>query len=432
MPVNIQDIEKGSPAENAGLLPGMCIYKIDGHEIRDGLDYEFYSSPARYIVEVLENGQTHKYTVSKQEYQPLGCVFGTYLIDKQHTCKNKCVFCFVDQMPKGMRKSLYFKDDDERLSFLFGNYVTLTNLSQREVDRIIEMRISPINISVHAANPEVRVKMMKNIHSGEVLKYIPKLAAAGIALNTQLVLCPGINDGKELRNSIEWLAQFRPSLESIAAVPVGVTKYRDNLPQLDTYTKETAAEQLDIMLEYGDRFAAEAGQRTVYPSDEWFLKAERPIPPEEFYDGYLQLENGVGMWRLLYDEFTQELERYSGAPSVEYDLATGALAAPLLAELAQKLKEKFMQANIKVHCVKNDFFGHGVTVAGLLTGQDIINQLKGKLTSKVLLLPDVMLRAEGDLFLDDISPADVEEALGVKIRFVPRDGASLLAAMLEK
>lgn len=431
MPVTIQGIEEGSPAQKAGLVAGMQLLQLDGHEINDGLDYEFYSSSASFVVLVEQEGERRLLRVEKQEYEPLGCEFATYLIDKQHTCKNKCMFCFVDQMPKGMRPSLYFKDDDERLSFLFGNYITLTNLSQQEVDRIIEMKISPVNISVHTANPDLRVQMMKNKHSGEVLRYIPRLAEAGIMLNTQLVLCPGVNDGDELRRSIEWLAQMRPAVQSIAAVPVGVTRFRQGLASIQPYSAQQAAAQLDIMLEYGNRFAAEDGVRLVYPSDEWFILAGYPIPSEEFYDGYPQLENGVGMCRLLEDEFTQALADTRKVQTAHAaDLVVGTLAAPLLRKLAANLQAKFPQVTLHVHAVENDFFGRTITVTGLLTGTDIIAQLKGKLQTGTLLLPGVTLRAEGDLLLDDLTVPDLAKALDAEVVVVPDGGQALLQAIL--
>ena len=431
MPVRIQGVDEDSPAQAAGIRAGMELLTIDGHEVRDGLDYEFYSAKAVLHVTVAEGEKRHSFRIAKSEYQPLGCCFSTYLIDKQHTCRNKCIFCFVDQNPKGMRSSLYFKDDDERLSFLFGNYVTLTNLSDEEVDRIIEMRISPVNISVHTANPQLRVEMMKNKNAGDVLRYIPKLAAADISINTQLVLCPGINDGEELRRSIEWLAQFQPALQSIAVVPVGITKHRDGLYPLRTYAKQEANEQLDIMLEYGDIFAGQDELRLVYPSDEWFLLAGREMPQEEFYDGYPQLENGVGMWRLMHDSYMDALHAKQEAQVHRAaDLVTGVSAASLYRHLSEETTKKFPEVKLYVHPIENDFFGPQITVTGLLTGTDIVRQLKGRLRSKTLLLPETLLRAEGDLLLDDVSPQEISEKLGVKVKIVPQSGEELLEALL--
>lgn len=445
MAVIIDYVEAGSAAMRAGLCAGMQLVALDGHPINDGLDYEFYSAPAKLAATVIENGVEQTLQVVKQEYEPLGCGFPTYLIDKQHSCRNGCVFCFIDQLPKGMRAPLYFKDDDERLGFLFGNYITLTNLADTEIERIISMRISPVNISVHTVNPQLRVQMMKNKRSGDVLEYIPRLAAAGIRMNTQLVLCPGMNDGEELRRSIEWLAALRPAVQSIAAVPVGLTRHREGLHPLEAYTKETAAAQLDIMLEYGNQFLQqqppenEEPSRLVYPSDEWFLLAGRPIPEEDFYDGYPQLENGVGMWRLLYEEFTQALEEEARAWEDEgvtacecgADLVVGALAAPLLRQLAALLEQKIPGAKLHVHEIRNDFFGTGVTVTGLLTGGDIMKQLQGRLQSKTLLLPASTLRAEGDIMLDGTTPEMIAQALGVCVEVVQPGGDNLLEAVLD-
>ncbi len=432
MPVEIGGVEKGSPAWKAGLRGGMRLCAIDGHEICDGLDYEFYATSQNPVVLAEENGKARRFRVKKREEEPLGCLFETYLISPQHPCKNRCVFCFIDQLPKGMRPSLYFKDDDERLGFLFGNYITLTNLGEREIERIVEMRFSPVNISVHTANPELRVQMMGNRHAGKALEVLPRLAAAGIQMNTQLVLCPQLNDGEELRRSLDWLAGMYPAVQSIAAVPVGLTRHREGLAQLSAYTPGQAAAQLDILLAYGEEMFKRHGERVVFPSDEWFLLAGRPIPPDAFYEGYPQLENGVGMWRMLHGEFAAALaEIEAPPPPCEADLATGLLAAPLLRELAALAHSHYPQLKLHVHAVENRFFGPGVTVAGLLTGGDICQQLTGKLATGNLLLPANMLRAEGDIFLDGLSPAELAGSLGVRVQMLPCDGAALLDALLD-
>ncbi|NLW78780.1 MAG: DUF512 domain-containing protein [Ruminococcaceae bacterium] len=432
MAVTIERVEKGSAAQKAGLRAGMRLVAINGHPICDGLDYEFYTTAAHLKMEALdEAGQPQTFIVNKAEYEPLGCGFASYLIDAQHPCKNRCVFCFIDQMPGGMRPSLYFKDDDERLGFLFGNYITLTNLSEREVARIITMRFSPVNISVHTANPALRVQMMGNPRAGQALEIIPRLAAAGIAMNFQLVLCPGLNDGPELEHTLDWLTGFGSAVQSIAAVPVGLTRYREGLAQLRGYTQAEAAAQLDILLRAGDKLLAAGGSRRVYPSDEWFILAGRDIPPGDFYEDYPQLENGVGMWRLLLDEFSDAVDDAPGGPqAVEADMAVGEMAAPLGALLAEKLREKYPNAQLWVHPVRNNFFGGNVWVSGLLTGADMAAQLRGNLHSGVLLIPEDALRAEGDVLLDDLSPAQLGEKLGAEVRVAPRDGAALLKAIL--
>lgn len=432
MAVTIKSVAAGSPAQAAGLRGGMQLCSVNGNPINDGLDYEFHTAAPRLVVAALDGGKSLFLKVEKEEYQPFGCEFDSYLITEQHHCKNGCVFCFIDQLPKGMRPSLFFKDDDERLGFLFGNYITLTNLTGQDVERIITMRFSPVNISVHTVNPALRVEMMKNKDAGEALGIIPRLAEAGIAMNFQLVLVPGVNDGPELERSIRWLAGFAPNTESIAAVPVGLTRHREGLPRLAAYTPEGAAAQLGIMLAAGDALLEETGSRMVYPSDEWFLLAGHPVPDEDFYEGYPQLENGVGMWRLLADEFETALEEYEGddGQDIEADIATGVLAAPLMVELCTRLQEKFPGARLAVHAVENRFFGPGVTVAGLLTGVDIVDQLLGLVQSGRLLIAADMLRAEGDLLLDGMTPQDIADALKVPVEVVPHGGEGLLAALL--
>ncbi len=431
MPITIQNVLPNSPADNAGIRSNMQLVSVNGNLICDGLDYEFHTTGSKLDL-VLQDGNTPvSITVSKDEYQPLGCAFFSYLADKHRHCKNACVFCFIDQLPKGLRSSLYFKDDDERLGFLFGNYVTLTNLTDTEIERIISMRFAPVNISVHTANPDLRVEMTKNPSAGKALSYIPKLAKAGIPMNFQLVLCPGINDGDELRHSLQWLSEFHPYTQSIAAVPVGLSAHREGLAALTSYTKETASSQLDIMLQMGNQFSEKFGSRLIYPSDEWFLLAEREIPSADFYDGYPQLENGVGMWRSFFDEFLDELS-YATPPNgkISADIATGVLSAPLMQHLADKVNETMPSVYIRVHTIVNDFFGHSITVSGLLCGEDIIAQLKDKLCSQNLFLPANILRSEGDLLLDDTAPSDIETALNVHVH-IPSDGAfSLLQALL--
>lgn len=431
MAVKIIGADKDSPAQKHELA-GTTLLSIDGSEINDMLDYEFYSSGARLELAFMRGGKLEYKTVEKEEYQPLGCNFESYLIDKKHSCKNKCMFCFIDQLPKGLRETLYFKDDDERLSFLFGNYITLTNLVPREVERIKRMHISPINVSVHTVDPELRVKMMKNKHAGEVLRYIDEFAAAGIEMNCQLVLCRGVNDGDKLRQSIEKLAGLYPAVQSIAAVPSGLTRYREGLHPLEAYDRKTAEQVLDILEEYGERYRQQHGVRIIYPGDEWYLLAGRPIPPYEFYDGFPQLENGVGMWRTLHDEFLEALpEMKPPLLPRRIDLATGELAYPLIKNLADTLQTVCRKVKITVHCIKNDFFGGNVTVTGLVTGTDLKKQLKGKLKSRTLGIPEVMLREEQDKFLDDVTVRELELALGVRVRIMPTRGGDLLTALLK-
>ncbi len=414
--VEIKSVIRKSPADKAGLKGGDLLLKVNSHEINDFLDYQFYVEESRLTIEYEHKGSVKNVLVKKDEYDDLGLEFETYLMDKERRCKNKCIFCFIDQNPKGMRESIYFKDDDSRLSFLFGNYITLTNLTDRDVERIIEMHISPVNISVHTMNKDLRVKMMKNKNAGECLDIIERLAKSGISINTQLVLCPGINDGDELRYSLQKLSELHPGVESIAAVPVGVTKHREGLFPMPEYTKETAAEVIDIITEFGDKFKEKHGTRLAFAADEFYLKAERELPDADYYESYCQIENGVGMWTSFKDEFMSGLyDMEDDDEERKLSLATGEAAYPLIKELCDEVTKKFPKKKINVYKIENNFFGTSVTVAGLVTGKDLIEQLKGKELYDKLIIPDVMLRSEGDLFLDNISAQDVEEALSVSL-----------------
>lgn len=427
MAVLIKSVERNSPAAKKKIKDGDILLKIAGKEITDFLDYQFYTKDSSFDLVFKSDDKIKKVRINKNEDEDLGLVFETYLMDKERHCKNKCIFCFIDQLPEGMRDSLYFKDDDSRLSFLFGNYITLTNLSERDVEKIIEMHISPVNVSVHTMNKELRVQMMKNKNAGESLSVLRKLADNGIDINTQLVLCPGINDGEELRYSLQKLAELCPSLQSIACVPVGVTKYRDGLFAMPQYDENTANEVIDIIDEYGESFKQKWGSRIVYAADEFYLKANRELPDGEYYETYPQIENGVGMWTSLKEEFLQELDSYDETEGFKnrISLATGSAAYPLLKELCSLFTQKFSACRADVFEIKNDFFGRSITVAGLVTGKDLINQLKNKDIGSTLAIPDVMLRHEGDLFLDSISIEQVENELSTSIVTSMTDGKSL-------
>ena len=431
MALYVTAVDENSPAERFGLTVGCALLAIDGHPLNDALDYQFYTTPTSFSLEVCENEQHRTVQITKAEYEPLGCNFKTYLGDEKHSCANHCMFCFIDQLPPGMREPLYFKDDDERLSFLFGNYITLTNLTDHEIDRIIQMHISPIFVSVHTTNPALRVRMLANKRGGEVLDYLPRLAAGGIELNCQLVLCRGVNDGDELRRTLTDLLALRPQVGSIAAVPAGVTDYRKGLYKLTPYDKETAAATLDILEEFAQKCRAEYGRSVIYPSDEWYLKAGRPIPPAEFYEDFDQLENGVGMMRLFEDEFRAELDRpHRIYGTKQIDVVTGTMAGPLITELMDELHRQYPMIDVKVHVVKNNFFGGNVGVAGLVTATDIIAQCEGKLKSGTLGIPAVMLREEKDTFLDDMTIAQLGERLGVKVEVLPVGGGDEAKALL--
>ena len=431
MSIKIERVEAGSKAEALGLAPGDELLSVDDNQLNDTLDYDFYTDSKSFHLKAKVADGIREWDVHREECGPFGCDFSTYLGDKKHSCSNHCMFCFIDQLPPGMRESLYFKDDDERLSFLFGNYITMTNMQDHEIDRIIKMHISPINISVHTTNPQLRVRMLANKRGGEVLKYLPRLVEGGIAVNCQLVLCRGVNDGDELCRTLTDLLELTPMVQSIAAVPCGVTDYRKNLYPQVPFDKETSAEVIDIMEKFGDECKKRHGKRIIYPSDEWYLKAERLIPPAEFYEDFDQLENGVGMMRLYEEEFLEELEKpHRIYGSKKLDVVTGTMAAPLIQKMMDELHRQYPMIEIAVHPIKNNFFGGNVGVAGLVTATDIIDQCKGKLTSGTLGIPSVMLREEKDVFLDDITIEQLSETLGVKVEVLPTGGGDEAKALL--
>ena len=432
MSVIIKDVEKKSPAAKARIKSGDTLVSLNGNIIMDVLDYRFYQNNEKVVAEIINSkGKIKKIKIKKQESQEIGLVFDTYLMDEKRSCKNKCVFCFIDQLPKGLRDSLYFKDDDSRLSFLFGNYITLTNITEHEIERIINMHISPINISVHTTNPELRVKMMTNKSAGKVLEVMRRFNDAGIKMNSQLVLCPGYNDGDELRRSLNDLLSLE-NMECIAAVPVGLTKYRDNLTKLEPFNKDTAAEVLDIIDEYAEKSVVKYGDRRIYGSDEFYLLSGREIPPAEFYGDFLQLENGVGLWSLLKSEVNDALAEINATSADRHiTIATGVAAYPLLCEIATLCEQKCNGLKCDVYAIKNDFFGERITVAGLVTATDIYNQLKDKNLGDTLLIPSSMLRAEGDMFLDSITVEDLSQKLNIKIKPINNDGYELVDAILD-
>ena len=428
MAVTIRGVESGSPAARAKIRAGEELLAINGQEIVDVLDYRFYMMDKRLELTLRSGAGERKVSVKKGEYEELGLTFDTYLMDRERSCRNQCIFCFIDQMPPGMRETLYFKDDDARLSFLYGNYITLTNLTEHDIERTIRMKISPVNISVHTTNPELRCKMMHNRFAGESLSILRRLADGGIAMNAQLVLCPGINDGAELERSMRDLAEYLPALRTVSCVPVGLTKYRGGLYPLRPYTKEEAADVVAQVEAFGDEMKARHGTRVFYASDEFYLKAGLPLHDGDFYEDYGQLENGVGMLTLQREQFRDALPFFEpDGRKRNFSIATGVAAAPFLQKLVDEARETWHNLNGKVYPIVNDFFGHEITVAGLITGQDLIAQLRGKDLGDELLLPDVLLK---DVFLDDVTLSEVREALGVPITMVGSDGYELLRCML--
>ena len=433
--VKIQSVIPKSIAARAGLREGDVLQSINGNSIRDVLDYRFYLTDTSVRLTLERDGAPYSVVLNKGEYDDIGLEFETPLMDKKHTCKNACVFCFIDQMPKGMRETLYFKDDDDRLSFLHGNYVTLTNLGEEDIERIIRMHISPVNVSVHTTNPELRIQMMKNKRSGEVLSYLPRLADAGIALCTQIVLCKGLNDGAELDRSMKDLAKLFPALRSCAIVPVGLTKYREGLYPLELFTPEECSQVIAQVTAFGDECLKTHGSRLFYCSDEFYVRAGLKLPAEDYYEDYSQIENGVGMLTSLETEFDfaledleEECKRFRAPRTVS--IATGAAAYDHICRLADKLMEKVDGLEIRVHRIVNRFFGESVTVAGLLTGKDVSEQLSNKDLGDELLFPAVMLRADEDIFLDDMTPAQLSDLLGVPVRASTSDGFELVKALL--
>ena len=434
--VRITEVEQNSRAMRAGVCTGDTLVSINGNEITDVLDYRFYLTEKRVVLSLLREGEPLEISISKDTYDDIGLGFETPLMDKKHCCANQCIFCFIDQLPKGLRPSLYFKDDDSRLSFLHGNYITLTNLGDRDIDRIIKMHISPVNVSVHTTNPELRCEMMKNRRAGKVLAYLDRLADAGIRICGQIVLCRGINDGAELDRTMRDLAKLYPSLGSVSVVPAGLTKYREGLYPLTSFSTEECRAVIEQVNAFGERCIEELGERIFCCADEFYLKAGLPLPEERYYGDYEQIENGVGMLRSLHEEFIAELSYLreecdvDALPTRHVTLVTGVAAGPMLQTLCEMAMDHIPSLKAEVRVVENRFFGPEITVAGLLTGKDVAEQLKDVALGEELLIPATMLRAEGDLFLCGMTPEELSEALRVPVRAVRNEGAALLCALL--
>ncbi len=434
MPVIIDSVQSHSQAAHHRIKAGDKLLKINGHNINDVLDYRFYIGEERLELELeTQHGKKRTVKMKNKSAGEIGLEFSTYLMDKQRSCANNCIFCFIDQLPKGLRESLYFKDDDSRLSFFFGNYITLTNIGQKDIDRIIAMHISPVNVSVHTMNPELRVKMMGNKRAGKVLEYIYRLAEAGIKMNTQLVLCPGYNDGEELTYTLNELGKLYPSVQSIACVPVGLTKCREGLCELSPFTKEQADDVVSRIEVYNKSFLCYNKTNIAYASDEFYLKAQRPMPGKERYGEFMQLENGVGLWTMLKEEVKEALEdfTYSGKKRT-VTLATGAAAYPLIKELTDEVMAKCGGLSANVVKVENRLFGDKITVAGLICGEDFYNALKGTNLGDELLIPAVSLRREGDMFLDDMTIKTLSQRLNIKVTPVANDGWDFLEKITGK
>ena len=427
----INSIDKRSPAERAGVRTGEKLLSINGHSVEDVLDYRFFGyDPDPVLVLEDPNGVQRRVQVKKGDAEELGLNFDTYLMDEPRPCSNHCLFCFVDQMAPGCRDTLYFKDDDARLSFLMGNYITLTNLSEREAQRIIDLRISPINVSVHATDPKLRSVLLGSKAGAESLRYMRAFAQAGIVMNGQIVLCPGYNDGIQLQRTMEDMAEW--GFASCSVVPVGLTKFREKLSRLEPVSRECAAQVIEQVESFGEKCLEKYGSRLFFCSDELFIRAGRDLPGEDYYEGYVQIENGVGMLRSLIAEFEAGLRLEDAAVEASaFTIATGVSARPFLQDLADQVRTKLGVCG-EAAAIENDFFGHTIDVAGLVTGGDLIRQLQQRKLGKRLLIPVNMLRHGGDVFLDDLHVSDVETALGVPVTVVEQDGFDLLDAMLER
>lgn len=431
--VKITDVQMHSAASRADIRKNDILISINGEEIRDVLDYRFYLTEREITLVLDRDGETLSKTIRKKTYDDIGLEFESPLMDKKHSCRNKCIFCFIDQLPKGLRETLYFKDDDSRLSFLHGNYITMTNLDGRDIDRIVKMHISPINISVHTTNPTLRCQMMKNKRAGETLSYLKRLADGGCELHCQIVLCRGVNDGEELTRTLHDLAALYPKMQCAAIVPAGLTAYREGLYPLEAFSPEESAaviRQVDGISQY---YLEKYGKRLFFCADEMYVRADLPIPPDEYYGEYAQLEDGVGMLRSMEQEFDAFLATLSDEEKEigrEVSIATGEAAYPLISDLAARLQRVCPNLTCHVYPVKNRFFGGHVTVTGLLTGKDLSEQLAAIPLGEELLLARNMVRNEGDLFLCGMSVEELSKSLNVKITLTDCDGAALACGIL--
>ena len=428
----IKEIEPGSIAEELELSSGDELISINGTKIKDVLDYHYLIKEEELTVLIRKpDGEEWELDIEKEYDEDLGIVFEEGLMDEYRSCRNKCIFCFIDQMPPGMRETLYFKDDDARLSFLQGNYITLTNMSDEEIDRILFYKLSPINISIHTTNEELRCKMLHNRFAGSALSKIKRLKDGGITMNGQIVLCKGWNDGEELEKTIHDLSAYLPELQSVSVVPVGLTKFRKGLEQLEPFSKEDALKVLDIIHRWQTIYLTHYQTRFIYASDEWYITAGLPIPDAASYEGYPQIENGVGLVRSLQEEFKEYYDQITGDERIrEVSIATGVLASPYIQKLCEKLTEKFPNVKVTVYTILNDYFGKNITVAGLITGGDILAQLEGKPLGESLLLPDVMLRNGETVLLDDVTVQGMENTLQTQIRIVQSDGKSFIDSII--
>lgn len=425
----IDNVDENSIAEELGIEPGDILISVNDQKIRDIIDYKFLINDDFVVLTIQKkNGEIWELEIEKDYYEDIGITFSNPLIDKAKNCRNKCIFCFIDQLPKGMRKTLYFKDDDSRLSFLQGNFITLTNLSDEEIDRIIKYRLSPINVSVHTTDPDLRVKLLNNKNAGKIYDILKRFSDAGIEMNCQIVLIPGINDGNNLDKTLEDLSRLYPSVSSVAVVPVGLTKYREGLCKLETYDYETANQLLDYVHSKQRKYLKDMNTRFVFASDEFYILAQKTIPPYEAYEGFPQYENGVGLVRAFQYEVEKALNDIKGKPVLNksYTIATGTLAFNFMKEISDKITKKINGLKLNVVPIVNEFFGDKITVSGLVTGKDLINQLKAHDIKDGLIIPRSMLKKDEDIFLDDITIGDIEKSLCTNVIISDVDGKKFI------
>ena len=433
--VRIKSVEEGSYAKKAGIKSLDTLVAINGNEICDVLDYRFYLAEKRVSLELVNQDGKYTVKIKKGEYEDIGLEFETPLMDEKQSCRNGCIFCFIDQNPEGMRSPIYFKDDDSRLSFIHGNYITLTNMYDKDIERIIKMKISPVNISIHTTNPELRVKMMKNKRSGEVLRYLDDFKNAGLSMCGQIVLCKGVNDGEELLRSLRDLSEYYPEMGSVSIVPAGLTRHRDGLYPLADFTPEEAGAIIDMIDSVAEEQLLKHGSRQFFAADEFYLKAKRPLPPTEYYEEYAQIENGVGMLRSFSDEFgmaAEDAERLVSSVKGErtVTVVTGVAAYDMISGFADKIQAICPDVHVNVVKIINKFFGESITVSGLLTGRDIYEQLDGRELGDELLIPESALRAEEQDFLCGMTLVELRDKLGVKVTPVGNDGYGFAEAVL--
>jgi len=430
----ISAVAPGSIAQEMEIEPGDVLLSVNGQVPEDVFDYRYLMNEEEVLVLIRkQNGEEWELEIEKEYEEDLGLEFENGLMDDYRSCRNKCIFCFIDQLPKGMRDTLYFKDDDSRLSFLQGNYLTLTNMNDHDLDRIIHYKLSPINISFQTTNPELRCQMLHNRFAGQIMDKVRRLKNAGIIMNGQIVLCKNVNDGDELERSIKDLAELMPELQSVSVVPVGLTRYREGLYPLESFDREDACQVLDTIHRWQEHFYQKYGNHFIHAGDEWYILAERPIPEEAAYDGYLQLENGVGMVRLLEEEVRESLAEKKGDDrSRRMTIATGELAAPFLQKHVESIREKYPNISVQVLPIQNQFFGEHITVAGLVTGQDLTRQLKGRELGERLLISTNMLKSGEPVFLDDMTVEDVEKTLQIKVSIVESSGNDFVNSIIEE